>query len=123
MALILQDLRLFLLPVSFFFLFSCSPKKKEAAIPGNIIGQDTMAVIIADMHETEAAITHGLISSADTAATLGQYHALFQEKGITKERFDESYKFYIDNPELLIKIYEMALEELSRRQAEAEKER
>ena len=82
-----------------------------------------MAVIIADMHETESAITHGLISSADTAAALAQYHSLFQEKGITKSRFDESYKFYVDNPELLIKIYEMALEELSRRQAEAEKER
>jgi hypothetical protein len=52
-----------------------------------------------------------------------QYQLLFNKYNISKERYDSSYQFYLDNPALLNKIYENVIIELTKKQAEIEQDK
>ena len=102
----------------FLFLFSCKPK--EVKIPVGILPKEQIVNILTDVHLAEAALTYKSAKS-DSAMQLAvdYYNYIYQSRHVTKKQFDESLDFYTKHPELLEKIYEEVINELSKKQAEA----
>ena len=101
----------------FFFLFSCKPK--EAKIPAGILPKEQMVSVLTDVHLAEAALTLNTKNDSAALVAAGYYNFIYQSHRITKKQFDESLDFYTKHPELLEKIYEEVINELSKKQAEA----
>lgn len=103
---------------------SCSLEQKEISIPDNVISKDSMVLILADVHIQEAMINQysqeGRLMKMNPAK---QYQLIFDKYHISKERYDSSYQFYLDNPSLLNKIYENVVIELTKKQTEIEQDK
>ena len=98
------------------FVFSCGEKGKEDSIPSNILPKEKMAQIIGDIHLAEAQVN--LRAKPDTTLKNKlSFQKIFEKDSITKQQYEESLAFYIDHPELLDKVYEETLNELSKMQA------
>ena len=78
-----------------------------------------MSAILTDIHLAEAEINLGVSDS--TSKEKNNFEKIFKKHSITKQQYDVSLTFYIDHPELLDKIYEDVLNELSKMQGEAAK--
>ena len=104
-----------IISISLILLFACNDKK--IIIPANIIPQDKMVLVMTDAHLVEAIIIQGH-TMADKSPE-AYYQGIYENHNITKEQFEESYRFYIDHPELFDEIYNEILTELSKQQAEA----
>jgi hypothetical protein len=99
-------------------LLACSEKKQ--VIPATVIGPDKMVSILTDVHLAQAAVSS--YSVGDTLHfTIGDYMpAIFKNHGTTQQQFSSSLKYYSSNPSLLDSIYKEVLEELSRKEGEAD---
>ena len=89
-------------------------------IPKDVLPKDKMTSILVDVHLAEAAMTLNN-SQRDTAKVMEYYDFIYKNHNTTKKQFTESYNFYLANPELLNKIYDDVLIELSKKQTEAVK--
>jgi hypothetical protein len=96
------------------FLFGCTDTE-EVKIPDNIISKDKMAKVFVDMHLLEATLN---LNAGNPAKKEELNIDVFKKHGITKEKFEESYKFYTQNPSALSEVYDIVLNELSKLQAE-----
>ena len=102
-------------------IFGCS--KKEEKIPPDIIQKDIMVRVMTDMHLAES---HAQFSSAyDNSKNTKQsyYKFIFDKYKISYEQFMKSWKYYTAHPEIFSKIYDEVITELSKKQAEASKEK
>jgi len=99
---------------------ACSAPK--VTIPDDVLSQDKMVSILADVHLAEAAITLKF-TNKDTSKLQAQefYDFIYKSHKTTKEQFNKSYDFYTSHPELLNKIYDDVLTELSKKQGESVK--
>jgi hypothetical protein len=99
--------------------FSCSKKKID--IPENVLGKEKMVPVLVDMHLAMALI--GISQSSDSVHyTLDDYSAsIFRMHHITKEQYRISLEFYTAHPELLDDMYAEVINELSKKQSEAER--
>lgn len=86
-------------------------------IPKDVLAKDKMTSILVDVHLAEAAMTLNN-SQRDTAKVMEYYEFIYKNHNTTKKQFTESYDFYLSHPELLNKIYDDVLVELSKKQAE-----
>jgi hypothetical protein len=111
--------------IIFILLFSsCSLEQKEISIPDYVITQDSMAHILADVHIQEAMMNQYSQEGRHMKMNpVKQYQLIFDKYNISKERYDSSYQFYLDNPSLLNKIYENVVIELTKKQAEIEQDK
>lgn len=104
--------------------YSCSLKQKEINIPVNVISQDSMVQILVDVHIQESMMNRynqeGRLMKLNPVK---QYQLIFEKYNITKERYDTSFRFYLDNPSLMNKIYENVVIELTKKQAEIEQDK
>lgn len=94
----------------------CSCSKKNE-IPKGILGKEKMAMILVDIYESEAKVTAMRVSK-DSAAVLFRHYELmiFDKHGITEEKYFESYKFYLDNPDILESTYDIVIDSLGVRE-------
>ena len=104
-----------LLPCSLLMLLACSEEEKR---PGNLISEDKMAKILADIHLAEAQVTNLQLRSLDSSVTV--YEEL-QQKIWKKYQVDtllyrKSYSFYTSHPAYLAEIYEQVEKNLDRRE-------
>lgn len=96
---------------------SCSSGKLE--VPEGILPDSTMRKIIVEMHIADAAA-----SISNTSPVLPQfrpemfYETTLEKYGTDREQFLASIKFYSQNSKELSRIFEEALEEVSKQQAE-----
>ncbi|MFA6923868.1 MAG: DUF4296 domain-containing protein [Bacteroidales bacterium] len=102
----------------FIFIFSC--KERNIKIPMEIIPKDTMSHIIADLQIIDAAI---VINSMNGDSTLPKniksfYETVFKKYKVNKTKFKQSMHFYVENIEMLEKIYEDATNILVIKQSE-----
>ena len=99
-------------------IISCSAPVVE--IPKDVLAKDKMISILVDVHLAEAAIS---INNAqrDTSKVTEYYEFIYKNHSTTKKQFTESYDFYLAHPEILNKIYDDVLVELSKKQTEAVK--
>lgn len=106
------------------FFSSCLLEKKEISIPNYVISQDSMVHILVDVHIQEAMMNQYSQEGRHMKMNpVKQYQLIFDKYKISKERYDSSYQFYLDNPSLMNKIYESVVIELSKKQAEIEQDK
>ncbi len=102
-----------------FFFTSCS--KKSIDIPKNILTKTEMVPVLVDIHLAQAVV--GINQRSDSLRyTLNDYSfSIFKLHHITREKYDSSLQFYTSHPELLEEIYAEVINELSKKQSEAER--
>ncbi|HET6245734.1 MAG: DUF4296 domain-containing protein [Bacteroidetes bacterium] len=115
----MKKCQLFVPLLLLFVAFGC--KNNTVRIPAHIISHDSIVNILADIHIMEALNIQGAINIHDSVKTLENYKLEIIEKyNLDVKRFDTSYAFYTANPQLLDKVYNDILIELSKKKAEAE---
>lgn len=105
----------------FAFFLSCKDQEeKSISIPDHVLPKEKMVQVITDIHIAEAEINLNAIPDSAFKKSI-YFEEIFKEHQITKRQYEESLAFYIDHPEILNKIYEQVLNDLSKIQAEMSK--
>jgi len=107
--------RILLLLFTFVLIGGCG--KKEA--PPLPIGEEELIQTMADVHLAEAALQNLYGEEKDSIAQL-YYQQIFFIHDIEKENFEESMNILRRHPETAERIYSLVMEELSKREANAE---
>jgi hypothetical protein len=110
--------------ISLFFIvillaFACKDKKVR---PDNLLPREEFVNILTDMHVTDAMLEHKgmqgdslvMFNKANLDQILVNYHA-------NRKAFDDTYRFYIQNPDDFDLIYLDVINKLSQMQADANK--
>ena len=72
-----------------------------------------MTHILTDVHLIEGART-GLTILGDTTYNISDYYrAMYVKHNITEEEFKSSFEYYSQHPEIMDKMYEKVIEELT----------
>ena len=96
--------------VIFLLIFaSCEPKPDQLEIP-----QDTLVMVLADVHIAEGALLSILPAEKDSLKIL-YYQQIYEIHGIIEEAFEHDVKILKLNPELMEQVYEEVLAELNRK--------
>jgi hypothetical protein len=98
---------------------SCS--KKAIEIPKDILGKEEIIPVLVDVHLAQAAA--GISQVNDSLHLTPEDYSLsvFKLHHITREKYTSSLEFYTAHPELLDEIYAEVINELSKKQSEAER--
>lgn len=101
-------------------LISCS--KKEEKIPENILSKEKMIKVMVDVQLAEAAIQNRNLNMTDSTKIIaaGYYKNLFEKNKMSEQQFRESFLYYSHHLDVLNKIYEEVINELSKKQAVTE---
>lgn len=101
------------------FLLACA-EKKEVSVPENILPIEKMADVLLDVHLLEASLNITVFDTNTPPQTdnTAKSFDVFKKNKTDKQQFDESLKFYTHKPEMLNKIYDLVLNNLSKMQAE-----
>ncbi|HXD93292.1 MAG TPA: DUF4296 domain-containing protein [Bacteroidia bacterium] len=91
-----------------FLLTNCY-FKKEIKPPVNLIGADSMELILTNLTITEAALNTGVAN--DTVKKIN----VLANYNISLQRFDSSFSYYTQNPKKLKEIYAKVLEDLNKK--------
>lgn len=104
--------------VILLLLFACSPQKTKA--PANLLDQNQMSDIIAEMHIADAIATGTKAGNADSvnleAVSLNAF--ILEKHKLTPEQFKESFEFYRQNPVLMDSVYADVITKLSSMETE-----
>jgi hypothetical protein len=104
----------FFLIILIFLFGSCDTGVIRVKKPKNLISQDEIAEVLADIHIAEASIQ--LENSEDDSIRqtyINYYNAVFEKHNISREAFTASMDYYFKNPEKLEIIYDNVTEILS----------
>lgn len=96
-------------------LISCRQNERVVPVSPLVLGKEKMIAVLVDIHIAESAVK----LKADSGHVEKSFHKILSKHSVTKEQYEESLKFYVDNPEILNEIYENVLNEISRMQGEA----
>ncbi|MDQ3047033.1 MAG: DUF4296 domain-containing protein [Bacteroidota bacterium] len=98
-------------------MVSCG-EKKSAKIPDSVLPMEKMAEVLVDIHLLEAAMNLNINPVTAPTMNIKTGSDVFKKNNITKAMYDESMDFYSLHPELLNSVYEVVLNDLSKKQAE-----
>ncbi len=101
-------------------LFSCGGDEEQVTIPADVLPKEKMAMVITDVHLAEAEADLKTLPDSSSTGKIG-FEKIYEKNQISKAQYDTSLSFYVDHPELLNEVYEIVLNELSKRQGEAAK--
>ncbi len=109
----------------FFSLVSCT-KKVEDKIkpPDDLIAREEMVDIIVDMHIFDAVMASEQKKGGKNVQYQKYYlyNSIMEKHNITRERFDESFKYYQHDFEVMDDIYADVITKLSIMKSEADRE-
>ncbi len=108
------------LSVSLLLLSDCSSPNQEVVPPLTVLSKDSMLSVLTDLQLLEAGIDLGLVPVTRDVKSDKQF-VVFKKHSISRAFYDSSLVFYSAHPELLGKIYEKLIADLSQRQAELNK--
>jgi hypothetical protein len=104
-------------PLLLIFFISCS--SGDVTIPSDVIQKDTMVQVLTDVQIAEASL---MFQNSRGMSTVGKapryYQFIFKKHHINEKQFRKSFSFYMDQPELMDKMYGEVINEISKRQAE-----
>ena len=106
-------------------LFACSDDKK-IVIPENVLTQEEMAKVMTEVHLLEASMNLNISSAIakDGPPDLKETTLeLLKEEGVSREKYETSFLFYTEHPDLLSDIYQLVLNNLSQLQAKVANEK
>ncbi|HEV7230556.1 MAG TPA: DUF4296 domain-containing protein [Bacteroidia bacterium] len=105
---------------------ACTQKSNVAvpARPEHLLSQEQMAGLIIRMQLLEATVNlkntqRQTLQKKDSL----RYGNIFRECGSSYDNFQENFKYYASQPDQLNKIYDRAIAELTRRQAEEDRKK
>jgi hypothetical protein len=114
------DLTLFFIALIMLSL-GCKPANKQSK-PKNIIGRDTMVMILADIHLLETSL--GIKVFEDRKMNETRNHIkekIYKKYLVNKKQFRLSYDYYAMQSATIDSIYIDVISEISKRQAELKK--
>jgi len=106
----------FLIALSLSATFSCS--KPKIIIPSGILTEKEMIPVLVDIHIAQSASS---IYTQQDSIKYGMNEMLpyiLSIHHIEKSRYDSSLSFYTQHPELMQKMYDEVINELSKKQSE-----
>ncbi len=103
--------------ILFVLVVSCG-EKKSVRIPESVLPVEKMAKVLVDIHLMEAAMNLNINPVTAPTMNIKTGSDVFKKNNITKAKYDESLEFYSLHPELLNSVYEIVLNDLSKKQAE-----
>lgn len=96
---------------------SCKENNKLSP-PSDLISKEQFTAILADIRLLEGAYTTRYARVDSSALSIDSYYLkLFQDHGVSKERFTESYNWYALNQTKMLEIEEAVVLKLSEMQA------
>ena len=100
-------------------LLSCQQQTDDK--PANMIPQQKMVRILADIHITEALIERN-VSYPDTALVLyaDKHTGILKKHAVEKQAFESTYRYYLTHLPEMDKLYEIVVDTLSVRESQAE---
>jgi hypothetical protein len=117
-------------------LVSCGRQAKSVPKPDDLIGEEKMIQLLADVHIMEGALlvrspgvqrqnpmlvrdpSMAKVAPVSIDKNPVPYTDLFQKRGVTRAQFESSLNWYCANPEKLSRIYDDVIAEITKRQAE-----
>ena len=104
----------------FTLLFSCTPVENSVVdIPENILSEEKMAKVMVDVHLLEAALNVSTYSKDNIVLNnINPSSDILKKNGVTKVQYDSSFQFYAKYPQMLVQVYQLVLNDLSKMQAE-----
>jgi hypothetical protein len=96
---------------------SCSNKNK-AITPVGVLGRDTMASVIADVHLVQASQRMGMVLDTTDTCAFTSTEYVWKKHHITEAEYEKSLDYYSHNTGILDSIYEKVLTNLNRQKAE-----
>ncbi|MCC6683862.1 MAG: DUF4296 domain-containing protein [Bacteroidia bacterium] len=112
----MKRLLIFLIPVA--LLVACMSKPPK---PKGIIPEETMVLMLTDIHFLEGVFFSIQVAGMDTAnlVTYKGYNTVFAKYKTTPEQFKKSWTFYMSHPEYSDPIYEKVVENITILQTES----
>lgn len=103
-------------------LSGCS-STDSTSIPDTVLSQEQMAKVMVDVHLLEATMNMNVPNPNNPSITLPGNNLIpnadiFKKHNITKQQYDDSFFYYTQHPQLLVDIYQLVLNDLSKMQAE-----
>lgn len=110
--------KIFLLLAAIALFFTAC--KKDNQRPEDLLPKEKMAVVMADMAEAEAKIKN-LRLPVDSGRQIYRIYenTIFKNRGVTSERYKESYQYYLLNYKEMSAIHNAIIDTLSRRHLKA----
>ncbi len=106
----------------FLLLVACSKSKEKR--PANLVGLQTMAYVLADMH-----IADGIVNSkpgnldSNNQMIVNYREYIYKKYDLDHEQFKSSYDYYVHHPVELDSVYSKVIEILSRKEVELREKR
>lgn len=95
------------------FLGCSGPDQKP---PADLIPRDRFVQVLADVHVIEARISHEMVVDQRTDSPAQRYYEeMYTERGITKEQYVRTYRWYTEHPDVMKALYDEVLQELGGR--------
>jgi hypothetical protein len=110
-------MRILALCILFFAVIISSCNNKEE-LPKDILSQEDLINVIAEMEMTQALIKLKFNTKDTIINQKAIFEDVFIEMNTTEEQFNKSLNYYSQQPKILLEIYEEVIIKLSKQQAE-----
>ena len=108
-------------------LYSCSNQEENPAllteVPDSVIPKPTMIKILADLSLLESARSQNFLNKTDSMGRVilpdisAMQEEILKKYNLSKRQYESSFRFYTTHPEIIMGLYEEAMNELSQLQA------
>lgn len=103
--------------VIFLFIAFVSCQSNETEIPKNLIPEEELISILADIHIMDAASKQNIIDNNHKIKIKHeQFLGVLQFHNVSKDQFDSTISYHKDNPTYFLKIYEKVENTLKKEQ-------
>lgn len=108
----------------FIFLIACTEKQPET-IPADVLSQEKMTAVLVDVHLVEATMNLNVMSPGNIVIPDNYPLSIdvLKKHQITKKQYFDSFIYYTQHPDVLNKIYEEVINDLSKLQAKVANEK
>lgn len=105
--------------LSLALLFSCAEEKAEPVpVPDEVVPAEVMIDVLVDLHIMEASVNLSILHDNKLTRDSAEFHNPYKAHNITKAQFEESFRYYSRDPEVLNEMYEEVISVLNRMHAE-----
>jgi hypothetical protein len=102
--------------IALAFILGCGGSQ----VPSNVIKKNKMAKVLADVTLAETKVSNEPMPR-DTSQykAKGYYREVLEMHNVSQGEFKRSMKYYKNNPDVLLKVYEQVVEDLNSMEKEA----
>ena len=85
--------------------------------PPDLLSEAAMASILADIHVAEAHVAQLRLQSLDSSVVVYEVlqHKIWEKYQVDTAQYRKSYSFYTQNPDYMVRIYELVEKKMERR--------